>query len=69
MRKIKKMSSKEVVAKLEEMLPNELFDSKDWKASNLVGRVEWLLCMFNSKENEIKSLLNQIENMGEQMSK
>ena len=37
------------VNRLEALLPTELYaSSKDWTSSDLVGRVEWLLSMYES---------------------
>lgn len=47
---------------LERMLPNDLFDSKDWRKSGLIGKVEWLLAMYQSKCRELDHAYNMLEN-------
>ena len=48
------------------LLPTELFeDSKDWREGSLVERVEWLLSMYTSSQEEVLRLENQ---MGAQRS-
>lgn len=46
--------------KLKELLPDDLYDSKDWKSGGIVERVEWLLSMYESKKEELDSYINQI---------
>lgn len=49
------------VNQLQDLLPTELYEgSKDWTQLNLVGRVEWLLAMYESVKAERDELLNQI---------
>lgn len=38
-------------------LPDELYDSKDWKAADYAGRVEWLHAMYEAKKMELESFL------------
>lgn len=33
-------------------LPDDMFDSKDWRAADYGGRVEWLLTMYRSAREE-----------------
>lgn len=40
-------------------LPDDLFDSKDWRAADYGGRVEWLLSMYRSKAWELDAFLRQ----------
>lgn len=37
-------------------LPDALYDSKDWVASDYAGRVEWLHFMYESKKREVEQL-------------
>lgn len=44
------------------LLPTELFeDSKDWREGSLVERVEWLLSMYASSQEEVLRLENQMD--------
>ena len=43
------------------LLPTELFEgSKDWREGSLVERVEWLLSMYASSQEEVMRLENQM---------
>jgi hypothetical protein len=45
------------LAQPEYPLPESLYpDSKDWVASDYVGRVEWLHFMYESKKREVEQL-------------
>jgi hypothetical protein len=46
---------------IEQLLNDNLFDSKDWRASNTVERIEWLISMLESKNEEIDMWLEQLE--------
>jgi hypothetical protein len=39
--------------KISALLSDDLYDSKDWKQADLVGRVEWLIAMLEVKNEEI----------------
>lgn len=39
-------------------LPDELYESKDWKAAGYAGRVEWLHAMYEAKKKELESFLS-----------
>lgn len=54
------MTDAETLSELTKVLPNDLFESKDWKHSDIVGRVRWLLSMLESKTNEAEKLLDII---------
>jgi len=44
------------------LLPTELYeDSKDWREGNYVERVEWLLSMYASAEEEVARLEDMLE--------
>ncbi len=38
-------------------LPDDLYDSKDWKSSGYAARVEWLHVMYESKKQELEAAL------------
>lgn len=42
----------EELRRLKEILPDNLFESKDYNASGIVGRVEYLLAMFEVSKGE-----------------
>jgi len=46
---------------IEKLLNDNLYDSKDWRASNTVERIEWLISMLESKNEEIDMWLEQLE--------
>jgi hypothetical protein len=46
---------------IEQLLNDNLYDSKDWRASNTVERIEWLISMLESKNEEIDMWLEQLE--------
>jgi hypothetical protein len=42
-----------IVSELRKLLHDERYsDSKDWRASGLVGRVEWLIAMYENEKAE-----------------
>lgn len=44
------------------LLPTELFeDSKDWREGSLVERIEWLLSMYASSQEEVMRLVNDMD--------
>jgi hypothetical protein len=48
------------VDRLEALLPTSLYaGSKDWVASDVVGRVEWLLAMYESVKADRDALVDQ----------
>ena len=38
-------------------LPDDLYDSKDWKEADYAGRVEWLHSMYEGKKQELNAYL------------
>lgn len=47
--------------RLQDLLPTSLFaDSKDWSESDIVGRVEWLLAMYEGVKAERDEYVNQL---------
>ena len=54
------------IQRINALLPTELFeDSKDWREGSVSERVEWLLSMYTSSQEEVLRLENQ---MGAQRS-
>jgi hypothetical protein len=45
---------------IKKLLSDGLYDSKDWRASNTVERIEWLISMLESKNEEIDMWLGQL---------
>ena len=41
-----------LLKEITDALPNSYSDSKDWRDSNTVGRIEWLKAMFEGKRAE-----------------
>ena len=56
----KNQENAKLVAKLKKMLPDNLYDSKDWKTGDIVGRVEWLIAMYEDKKAEVQFLGEQL---------
>lgn len=57
--------------KLEKLLAEDRYDSKDWKAGSFSERVEWLISMYEAKREEVEQLCDdaiEFERMGENMS-
>ena len=48
------------------LLRDDLYESKDWRYSDTLGRVEWLTGMVASKNEEIEMWLEQIEQLREE---
>jgi hypothetical protein len=49
------------VTRLEELLPMSLYPgSKDWMSSDVVGRVEWLLAMYENVKADRDRLVDQL---------
>ena len=49
------------------LLRDDLYESKDWRYSDTLGRVEWLIGMVASKNEEIEMWLEQIEQLREEI--
>jgi hypothetical protein len=48
--------------RIRELLPTELFEgSKDWREGNYVERIEWLLSMYASANEEVARLEDMLE--------
>lgn len=46
--------------KISALLSDDLYDSKDWKQADLVGRIEWLIAMLENYRDEIDMWLDII---------
>jgi hypothetical protein len=45
------------IERIQELLPTDLFEgSKDWREGSLAERVEWLLSMYESSNQEVERL-------------
>lgn len=42
-------------------LPDDLYDSKDWRAGSYSERVEWLYLMYEDKKQELQELENRLD--------
>lgn len=54
------LNSSNPLHRLQGLLKDNLFDSKDWRSGGIVERVEWLLSMYESKKAEIEYLEDRI---------
>lgn len=52
------MTTNNDLEKLKQILPDNLFDSKDWRSGGIVERVEWLLSMYEATKSEVEMLWN-----------
>ena len=48
---------------LRELLPDDLYDSKDWLHANSIDRIKWLITMLANKNEEIDNWVNMIIDM------
>jgi hypothetical protein len=46
-------------------LPDDLFDSKDWRAADYGGRVEWLLTMYRSAREQEEAAWRTIDHLSD----
>ena len=61
---MKKNNPKSILESLEKLCPRELFEgSKDWRESDLIGRVELLISCYKSQREEIDLWLTEIERL------
>lgn len=51
------------------LLPDNYSESKDWKASNTVNKIDWLKGMYECKKAEIEQLEQQIEQQAAEIAK
>ena len=50
--------------RIKDLLPTELFEgSKDWREGNTVERIEWLLSMYASANQDVDRLQGELEQM------
>ena len=55
------------IQRINALLPTELFeDSKDWREGSVSERVEWLLSMYTSSQEEVLRLENQMDDCRQQ---
>jgi hypothetical protein len=48
---------------LRELLPDDLYDSKDWRSADLEGRITWLITMLANKNEEIDIWVKMINDL------
>ena len=48
------------IEKINALLSDDRFESKDWKHSDAAGRIEWLIAMLESKNEEIDMWVDMI---------
>ena len=48
---------------LRELLPDDLYDSKDWRSADSKGRITWLITMLANKNEEIDIWVDMINKM------
>jgi len=41
------------IQKIKALLSDDRYESKDWKCSDAIGRIEWLITMLESKTREV----------------
>jgi hypothetical protein len=51
--------------KINALLSDDRFESKDWKHADAVGRIEWLIAMLEQKNKEIDMWVDMINNTKE----
>ena len=44
--------------KLEELLKDDRYPSKEWKDASLPERVEWLISMYEAKKQEVQKFIS-----------
>lgn len=53
------------IAKIQDLLHDELYDSKDWRHANVLGRIEWLILMLANKKEEVDMWVEMVIDQGE----
>ena len=48
------------IKKIKDLLSDDRFESKDWKHADAAGRIEWLIAMLESKNEEIDMWVDMI---------
>ena len=56
------------LAEINECLPDEYSESKDWKHSDTVGRIQWLTSFLQSSRNELNMWCKKCGDLGEQLA-
>ena len=55
--------------RIRDLLPTELFeDSKDWREGNTVERIEWLLSMYESSNQEVERLEKLVDDIEDDLA-
>jgi len=55
-----KLSNTNEEYKINRLLSNDRFDSKDWKTGNKAEKIEWLLSMYESKKEEAETYIDML---------
>ena len=55
-----KLMTLDQAARIQELLNTNLFESKDWQQGNLDDRVEWLLTMVKSLNEQLDHCLDKL---------
>jgi len=58
------LNSSNPMHRLQGLLKDNLFDSKDWRSGGIVERVEWLLSMYESKKKECDMVWEMLGKLG-----
>jgi hypothetical protein len=53
------------IAKIQDLLHDDLYDSKDWRDANVVERIEWLILMLANKKEEVDMWVEMVIDQGE----
>jgi hypothetical protein len=54
------MTDAELIEQIQNLLPDDYSDSKDWKHSDVIDRIIWLKAMLESKTREVDLWIDQI---------
>ena len=57
----------EEIKKIEDLLSDDRYESKDWKHADPVGRIEWLITMLANKNEEIDMWVDMINIINKKM--
>jgi hypothetical protein len=52
-------------AKIQDLLHDDLYDSKDWRHASVLGRIEWLIVMLANKKEEVDMWVEMVIDQGE----
>lgn len=50
---------------IQDLLHDDLYDSKDWRHANVLERIEWLILMLAYKNKEIDMWVKMVIDQGE----